>query len=82
MLAGEQRPSRLAPISVTPQEDMVHANPEPSSANRTRYYVEFAVAQPLPISNLRHFTAHIYSLHTIHLCSLHVRMAEPQCDLS
>ena len=43
----------------------MHANPEPSSANRTRYYVESTNAQPLPITNLGHFTAHIYCLHTI-----------------
>ena len=43
----------------------MHANPEPSSANRTRYYVESAKAQPLPISNLGHFTAHICCLHSI-----------------
>lgn len=41
----------------------MHANSQPSSANRTRYYVESTTAHPLPIAKLGHFTADIYCLH-------------------
>jgi hypothetical protein len=45
----------------------VYAKPEPSSTNRTRYYVESTDAHPLPIIKLGHLTAHIYCLLIIHL---------------
>jgi hypothetical protein len=43
----------------------VYAMPEPSSTNRTRYYVEPTDAHPLPIIKLGHLTAHIYCLRII-----------------
>jgi hypothetical protein len=43
----------------------VYAKPEPSSTNRTRYYVESTDAHPLPIIKLGHLTAHIYCLRII-----------------
>jgi hypothetical protein len=45
----------------------VYAKPEPSSANRTRYYVESTNAHRLAITKLGHLTAHIYCLHIIPL---------------
>jgi len=59
----------------------VHANPEPSSANRTGYYVESANAHPLPIAKLGHFTAHIYCVHTITLRGLDRDVTEQKLDL-
>jgi hypothetical protein len=41
----------------------VYAKPEPSSANRTRYYVESTKAKRLAIIKLDHLTAHTYCLH-------------------
>ncbi len=43
----------------------MYAKPEPSSTNRTRYYVESTDAHPLPIIKLGTSTAHIYCLRII-----------------
>ncbi len=43
----------------------MYAHPQPSSANRTGYYVESTDAHPLPIGKLGHFTAHIHCLRII-----------------
>ena len=48
----------------------MYAHPEPSSANRTGYYVESTDVHPLPIGKLGHFTAHIHCLRTIDHCGL------------
>jgi len=64
-----------------PQKDMRACQPEPSSANRTGYYVESANAHPLPIAKLGHFTAHIYCVHTITLRGLDRDVTEQKLDL-
>jgi hypothetical protein len=59
----------------------VYAHPEPSSANRTGYYVESTDALPLPIGKLGHFTAHIHCLRIIPFRGLDARMAEQELNL-
>ena len=58
----------------------MHANPEPSTANRTAYYVESAIACPVPIAKLAHFTVHIYCLHTIHVGCFRRFVPQPECN--
>jgi len=59
-----------APFFVTLRRICAHANPEPSSANRTGYYVEFTNTRVLEIRHLGLFTAHINCLRIIPLRGL------------
>ncbi len=49
----------------------MYAKPEPSSTNRTRYYVESTDAHPLPIIKLGTSTAHIYCLRIMKCAAAH-----------
>src|SRR5215472_7216557 len=78
MRAGKQGPSRLAPFFVTLRRTCAHANPEPSSANRTGYYVEFTKTRALEIGDLALFTAHIHCLRIINqMYSCRFDLCEP-----
>ena len=63
-------------LLLTLRRTCVHANPEPSSANRTGYYVESTNVHPLPIAKLGPFTAHIYCLHIIDLRARSTQVSE------
>jgi len=58
----------------------VYAKPEPSSTNRTRYYVESTDAHPLPIIKLGTSTAHIYCLRIIDDGVFNLAMTEQHLD--
>ena len=67
-------------VLCNPSRTCAHANPEPSSANRTGYYVEFTNTRALEIGDLALFTPHIHYLRIINQGVFQIFM--PEQDLN